>query len=405
MYPVVRQPAYDFTGQSYASSYPNLHKYPATMLPQIGIKLFEELNITTGKLLDPYCGSGSSFIVGLDRGLTEMYGYDINPLAVLITRAKFTKLDLNCLREQQQILRDTLYAVLDSNITFEKPAYHNVDYWFSDTVLHELLALRHCIEQIGDEDIRRLFLVPFSETVRECSYTRNNEFKLYRIKPEDVEQFQVDVVSLYFQKLRQVMSTYEFCYYPLLDSQRIEADYETFRAADGYYDVVLTSPPYGDSRTTVAYGQFSTFGNEWLGIDYARQIDKMLMGGKKAPTLYTDGIIADAIADISRQSQKRALEISAFYVDLATSIAQVANKITTGGKVIYVVGNRRVKNVQLPTDQFIAEQFERHHCKHIITYERRISNKVMPSKNSPTNKKGRKTSTMTQEFIVICEKI
>ena len=30
-------PKYDFLGQSYASMYPNLHKYSATMLPQIGL--------------------------------------------------------------------------------------------------------------------------------------------------------------------------------------------------------------------------------------------------------------------------------------------------------------------------------------------------------------------------------
>ena len=79
MYQVVRNKKYDFIGQSYASIYPNLHKYPATMLPQIGIEIFKELNIKSGRLLDPYCGSGSSFASGLECGLTEMYGFDINP--------------------------------------------------------------------------------------------------------------------------------------------------------------------------------------------------------------------------------------------------------------------------------------------------------------------------------------
>ena len=46
------------------------------------------------------------------------------------------------------------------------------------------------------------------------------------------------------------------------------------------FDIILTSPPYGDSRTTVAYGQFSTFINEWLGFKEARKLDKQLLGGK-----------------------------------------------------------------------------------------------------------------------------
>ena len=55
------------------------------------------------------------------------------------------------------------------------------------------------------------------------------------------------------------------------------------------------------------------------------------------------------------------------------------------GKSIYVVGNRTVKNIQLPTDQFIAEKFEEKGFKHLLTFERLLSNKAMLSKNSPIN--------------------
>jgi hypothetical protein len=76
-YKVVRNKDYDYAGQPYASLYPNLHKYPATMIPQIGIDVLKEFNAAKGSLLDPYCGSGSSFACGLEYGLTKMYGFDI----------------------------------------------------------------------------------------------------------------------------------------------------------------------------------------------------------------------------------------------------------------------------------------------------------------------------------------
>lgn len=44
-YLAVYNPKYDFLGQSYASMYHNLHKYPATMLPQIRLELFKEFKI------------------------------------------------------------------------------------------------------------------------------------------------------------------------------------------------------------------------------------------------------------------------------------------------------------------------------------------------------------------------
>jgi len=409
MYQVVRNKKYDFIGQSYASVYPNLHKYPATMLPQIGIEILKELNIKSGKLLDPYCGSGSSFASGLECGLTEMHGFDINPLAVLISKVRFTKVSINELVETKRVLRNNIYEFLkdDKNIeTLKRPKITNIDFWFSKEVIDNLTVIKHFIEQIQDENLRRFFLIPFSETVRECSYTRNNEFKLFRMKSEDVLNFNPDVIGVYLKKSEDTIFLYSNFYFPRLDEKvNVNVQYSTFQPKDEYFDVVLTSPPYGDSRTTVAYGQFSTLSNEWIGIDYARKIDGMLMGGVKPQKNIQNGIIADYIAEINKVDNKRALEVSAFYNDLDTSIQRVAKSIRKGGNAIYVVGNRTVKNVQLPSDQFIAEKFERNSFKHVVTYERALSNKSMPSKNSPTNVVGRTVNTMLWEYVVVCEKM
>ncbi len=405
-YKIIRNEKYDFAGQSYAAIYPNLHKYPATMLPQIGIEIFNELNIKKGKLLDPYCGSGSSFAAGLESGIQEMYGYDINPLAVLISRAKFTKVDLEKVKSAKINLRNEVFDFIKSEENLggvKPPEFFNIDFWFSKQVLQSLTVLKNFIEKISI-DIQGLFLVAFSETVRDCSYTRNNEFKLYRMKSEDVLNFNPDVFGVYFNRLNKVLDIYQYCYFPKINGANIKINYNAFPAKKDYFDVILTSPPYGDSKTTVAYGQFSMFGNEWLGIDYARQIDNYLMGGKKVKKLYNKGLIADYICQIDKASPKRALEVSSFYGDLEYSIADVAKSVKKGGKAIYVVGNRRVKDVRLPTDQFIAERFEASGFSHLSTYERLLGNKSMPLKNSPSNKVGESRGTMTQEYIVLCEK-
>jgi len=51
---------------------------------------------------------------------------------------------------------------------------------------------------------------------------------------------------------------------------------------DESVDIVITSPPYGDSRTTVAYGQYSRFSLEWLGLKNG-DVDKLSMGKKNKP--------------------------------------------------------------------------------------------------------------------------
>jgi 16S rRNA G966 N2-methylase RsmD len=407
-YKVERNTKYDFAGQSYSTKYPNLHRYPATMLPQIGIEVLKELNIKTGKMLDPYCGSGSSFASGLEVGLDEMYGFDINPLAILISKAKFTKIDILQARTENQKIRYDIFEFLkkENNYkTLKTPNIKNIEYWFSKEIIKNLTILKHFIYQIKDENIRRLYSIPFAETVRDCSYTRNSEFKLFRMKPELLLDFNPDVFGVYFSKLKKTLDIYEVVYFPKLkNGVEVTVEYKKFEPQSDYFDVVLTSPPYGDSKTTVAYGQFSNFANEWLDIDYARKIDSMLMGGKTEKKLYTEGLIADYIDDIHKTCRTRSYEVSSFYRDLELSIKTVGQSIKKGGYSVYIVGNRLVKDVQLPTDQFIAEQFEHSGFKHLITYERLLGNKSMPSKNSPTNKIGDKKSTMTTEYIVITEK-
>ena len=408
-YIVERNKKYDYTGQSYATLYPNLHRYPATMIPQIGIDILKELNISNGSMLDPYCGSGSSFVCGLESGIKKMDGFDLNPLAVLIAKAKFTKISNSDIDFAYQELRNNIFEMIKYEKKVKKiklPEITNIEYWFSESVITNLSVIKHCIYEIENKDIQTLFLVPFSETVRECSYTRNNEFKLYRMKHEEVLKFNPDTISYYFKKLNDVIQYYKMYYQPKLKKNvSVKIHSEPFQNNSAKYDVVLTSPPYGDSRTTVAYGQFSALSNEWLGINTARKIDSILMGGKRVNEIINNGCIAEPISKISKVDNKRALEVSSFYYDLAESINNVSKSINKNGKIIYIVGNRTVKNVLLPTDQFIAETFENNGFKHLITYERALSNKAMPSRNSPTNEAGKTVNTMLYEYIVICEKL
>lgn len=407
-YQVERNTHYDFLGQNYATFYPNLHRYPATMLPQIGIDLLKEFGITRGRLLDPYCGSGSSFASGLECGITEMVGYDLNPLAVLISKVRFTKISIQEIIETRQEFRNHLFELMkdETNIKqLKPPLITNIGYWFSPQVVDHLKVLKHCIIKIKDEKLRNFFFIPFSETVRDCSYTRNSEFKLYRMKPEDCLNFNPDVISVFFKKLEDTLFLYMNYYFAKLEKARLEVFVSDFKNSKQFFDVVLTSPPYGDSRTTVAYGQFSTFANEWLDVKKARTIDRQLMGGTQIKSYISGGLIADYISQIRKEDKKRALDVASFYRDLENSIKKVAANIAPQGKAIYVVGNRTVKKVQLPTDQFIAEKFVENGFKHLITYQRAISNKVMPSKNSPSNVTGVTMNTMLFEYIVICERI
>ena len=174
---------------------------------------------------------------------------------------------------------------------------------------------------------------------------------------------------------------------------------------DNSIDMIITSPPYGDSHTTVAYGQFSRWSNEWFGFPNAQSLDNLLMGGKKNATKQFEvQSITTELQNIKNTDTIRYAEVLSFLNDYYLSISHIAPKIRTGGKICYVVGNRTVKGIQIPLDYFTAETFEHFGFKHNTTIVREIPNKRMPSKTSPTNKIGAKVATMSNEYIVIMTK-
>lgn len=394
----IYNPKYDFLGQSYASMYPNLHKYPATMLPQIGYELLKEFKAKKTALLDPYCGSSSSFISGLEYGIKHFVGFDLNPLAILISKAKLNYIERESLLREKAKLLENMVKIIEvkkANIT-------NIDFWIEKQAQVDLALIFHHLNNIKEQNIKNLFLLAFSETLREASYTRNNEFKLFRMK--DYENYKPNTHKILKEKLDSLIDDYLSFYQHKIKNITHNITNSSFTNTTEKFDTILTSPPYGDSKTTVAYGQFSTFINEYMGFQNARKLDSQLLGGKKSKELYNRGIMQEYIKEIAKIDSKRALEVSSFYADLERSILKLINVLNVGAKTFFVVGNRQVKKIQLPTDKFIAEIFSNNGFKHLTTIRRKISNKAMPLKNSPTNKIGILSNTMNEEWIVVCEK-
>ena len=388
------------------------HTYPAMMIPQIARKLLKEYGVESGWLLDPYCGTGTSLVEASLFGMHSV-GCDINPLVRLIATAKSTKICLSTLDETLNSLNNNLFQVEfqegkipDTPI----PDILNLAYWFSEEAIRCLAYLRNWINKIEDEAIRNFIWVAFSETVREVSYTRNGEFKLYRMPAEKLDNFKPDIFGIFSKKLsrnRNGLAAF------LEKRKTVEVSVSSANTVDGElpmprplggYDVVITSPPYGDSQTTVAYGQYSRLAAEWIGLPNARKVDKLAMGGQHSKETLTDSPISSAIDKIRSVDKKRAREVSAFYIDLGHSINSIAQVLSPRATICYVVGNRRVKGVTLPTDEFVVDSFSQHGFAHKATIVRNIPNKRMPKKNSPSNVAGETSTTMHEENIVVCQR-
>jgi len=394
------------------------HTYPAKMIPQIADKLLNEFGKNAKVLFDPYCGTGTSLVEGKIRNIDSI-GFDLNPLALLIAKTKTTHIEEKTLKLYLENFHKYIFDVF-----YEKgkrddillPAYQNIEFWFSKRVQKDLAHLKNYINNYIDNDnVKDFFNVAFSQTIRECSWTRNDEFKLYRMTEEKMKLFKPDVFSVFEGLLsRNYFSLLEFnstiknnaSIQTYLHNSCLNIPKRIIRPES--VDIVLTSPPYGDSSTTVAYGQFSSLANQWIfEIDTPRSLDKELMGGKRAKnrTMFRSDILNSQVEEISQIDPKRALDVVSFYRDYQKSINNISTTIKSKGYACYVVSNRTVRGVNLQTNDITIDFFKLNGFNHIETFERKISNKRLPKHNSPNGKLGNKTGLMNKEYILIMQKI
>lgn len=440
-----------------------LHNYPAMMVCPISrniIRMVKELQ-PVHALFDPFAGSGTVLVEGMLSGIETVAGNDINPLALLLTKVKTTPIKHDLLvKETDSLLsrissrRSELSWALDSIDSYiidtlgldvadkkgwgdeapkyleqfceEKkldiivPDFKNLGYWFRPRVILELSIIKTEIEKIQDKDVRDFIFIALSESIRFVSNRRNGEFKMFRMPVAKVHTFNPDVFNEFKKILiRNIDKMQDFC--EALEKENAHPKVSVFRndactltdAPDDTYDLIITSPPYGDSRTTVAYGEYSRLSLQWINLfDLTEKeimgVDRSLMGGKK----YRNGFeftlqsptLRESLERIKDTDVERAGDVYSFYADLDASIKSVAAKTCSGGYQFWVVGNRTVKNELLKTDVIITELAPQYGLTSIFTVDRNIPNKVMPSQNSPTNVSGATGSTMTMEHIIILRK-
>lgn len=396
------------------------HNYPATMIPQLP-KLFIENTLKIQEIdliLDPFMGSGTTLVEANNHNIDSI-GYDLNPLSILMTKVKNTYIDSKDLRVEFERLKKNIIEEKkqynDGVLKIDIPSFKNINYWFKEEVIYDLQIIKNNIKKITDDDIKDFFLVVFSEVVRYTSNSRNGEFKLYRLPKDKLDSWNPDSINLFFEKsLSNIEKNNSINHFknnarPILSSSNCMEE-----LLDNSVDLLITSPPYGDSKTTVAYGQFSRLSLQWLDLDASNDmniasIDSYLLGGKvkknELEQLLPSKTLQELIVTLSQINPKRSKEVLQFYIDLFEVLKEIKRVMKKNSYQFWVTANRTVLGHKIKTNQIIIELFDSIGIKQIGAFERNIPNKRMPSKNSPTNKKGHTSSTMKTEDITIFKKI
>lgn len=159
----------DFHSQDSGYASHNFHSFPAKFPPQLPRKFIEGLTAPGDVVLDPMMGSGTTVLEAYLSGRHGV-GFDIDPLALILTKAKVTPLNGRLVAQiGNEISERAERAVRERRNELEKaleirwdPKTRDfIDYWFTPETQIDLLALITEIEQIEDVKIRAFLNLPF----------------------------------------------------------------------------------------------------------------------------------------------------------------------------------------------------------------------------------------------------
>jgi len=399
--------------------------YPAMMVPSVQEPIIKSLSETFKgevSLLDPFMGASNTLVTGMKYGL-NVFGQDINPLSVLLSKVKTRYYSKDKLKATEESIKSRIEK--DTSVKKEV-RFHNINKWFKNDVQIELSRLHRAIRQESNLEIRRFLWVTLAEVIRLTSNDRTSTFKMHIRSKDEIDNRNLSPIKYFFSILkRSITDLNDFC--SVLASNELikEGKYikdvdvvwgDSLNAIDTEksFDLLITSPPYGDNQTTVTYGQFSYLPLQWIPLediddkitfDYLKtiqHIDSNSLGGKmiddfsqKKENLFQKSETIKQLFDIfNLDEQIKAKKVINFMHDLDKTIDNLLMKLNKGAYMVWTVGNRNVNNQIVQNDNILIDLLSSKKVELITDLERDILSKRMPCRNNYSN-------TMSKEKILI----
>lgn len=394
--------------------------YPAMMVPKMQRRLLE---ITCNHvvahskkrldLLDPFVGSGTVMLEGMLLGL-NVTGIDLNPLAILLSKVKTTIIPIQILQDKSNELLNRLE---ENSTEYNNVFFEGINKWFSAQSIKELSKLKRAIQQESDVIYRRFFWAAFCDVVRMVSFSKDCTYKLHIKSYEDRMSFNKNSILLFRERLESNIRNYIEFYCELTNRKLIRINKQgipsyrgkvkiilgntlnVLQSSKKHFDIIQTSPPYGDNHTTVSYGQYSVLPLRWINIhdidenvepyliETLSRIDVVSLGGKndsinffkkRESLIEKSNSLRDQLEEIEDIAGKKVRKIVYFYYDFEKATEIILRRLDPGGLSIWTVGNRKVAKQEIYMHTILSDFHERYNSHLEIHFTRKISKKRMP---------------------------
>lgn len=368
-----------------------LHNYTAKFIPQIPERFIKEYTDKGDTIIDPFVGSGTSIMIA-GTNHRKSYGYDLNPLACMISRSKTRNYDISNLEDKNKNLFKKIKQPLNemrNNSTFKKGKIKNIDntkvkipdfpdryQWFTPEVLNQIGHLNYRINQIEDNKIKNFYKVNLSSILKRVSkIKKDRSFIADNVIPtRDTNKLSPD---------NENYNIYEIFKNTIIDNTKRVDDYTKtnpiepkVRNKDSRYieenkekfDLAITSPPYAHS---VDYARYYRLTFYWFNLPLRDTRDK----------------------EIGARSKRGRKESTEDYFDNVKLVYKRIHQILKeNSKFIIVVGSSQRKNKKINTGERTLNICKNIGFNHDYSITREISNHRMSQKST------------TKEKIIVLEK-
>lgn len=385
----------------------SVHPFPARMAPEIALE--HVLGLRPNSLvLDPMAGSGTVLWHASVKGHRSI-GFDVDPLAVLMSRVRTSLVNIEELSELAEYLVRQASKIEHSNIVLpwidgDDETKKFIEYWFAQKQIEQLRSIAYLLMNDPKISINSVIANALRLCLSRLIVTKKGGASLAwdtsHSRPHKVtEENDFDVLNEFIKSVSRLGKHLQGSM-PVGD---VDVNIGDSRFLDtvgsGTIDAVITSPPYLNAIDYLRGHKLSLI---WLGytIRELRKIRSSSIGAERAidSTIKSQKQITSilsAFGDLTQLPAKHNNMVLRYANDVSAFTSEVARVLKPGGKCVFVVGNSCLKNVFINNSKAVAIASQLSGLKLIAETERDLpsSSRYLPISSSLENALGRRMRT------------
>lgn len=376
----------DFHGATNAHAAHRIHSFPAKFPPQLPRVFIEALTSPGDIVLDPMSGSGTTILESYLAG-RQAIGFDIDPLALRIAKAKTTPLDKHEVAQNaSKVILQALAKLKQQKTPFCKNGHDEetqefIEYWFMPNTVCELISLTEELSKVESEEIRSFLELALSATIitksggvslaLDLAHTRphkakvvvntngeillgeNRESVKHRALIKTLRSATDEFKRRVQQNLQSLVELGTTRCIPIIT----EGNSQQLALNDCSIDLIVTSPPYASNA--IDYMRAHKFSLIWLGhsISSLGKLRNDYIGGESISHFEFEPLPDDVnlvINAIALLDTKKASALKRYYSEMRRSLSEMYRVLKPGKAAIIVVGNSIMRGTDTKVPECLA---------------------------------------------------